>query len=571
MSAIVLSALILLVPVVLAVVPASITQWLVTLILGFVVTFFASYLVLPTLAIDSASLLFLSVLLFTVARFIVGLLHADRIALKHQYSGVVGLTSLFVLASLATFALLSSTGMFRSADLAGVLDIRESTEVFDPKSILMDTEQARFVDQDLAMRASNEKLGEKVGLGAMTQLTNASIQDLNGKLTWVAPIVHKNVFKYLSNGETPGYIDVSASRFSDSKATLDAPIAYGTDGFYFSGNLKRYLYTSGYQSTYLDDYTLELNDQGKPFWVVSKFERTVGMSGKEVTGVLIVDAQTGAIQDVPLDQLPQVAPWVDRVQPESIVFDQITDWGKLSGGFINAYFVGKDVINPTKGLSLVYTKDGRSMWYTGLQSGSAQEGTVGFMMVDTKTGEATMYRRTGITEEVAKRAIEGKVQETGYKASTPIPYNVNGLSTFLAVLKDDKGNPQKIGMVSYNDRSVLAVGNNLDTVLRRYQMAMSQSDSQQSLGKDRVTKLVSGRLDRVGFQQIDGQASLHFTVANDTEKRVFTVSGSDSARYILSRPGDSVDVHYYDTGSDPIIVNEFKNEALMIQDVDAET
>ena len=202
------------------------------------------------------------------------------------------------------------------------------------------------------------------------------------------------------------------------------------------------------------------------------------------------------------------------------------------------------------------------MWYTGLQCGSSQEGTVGFMLVDTKTGEATFYRRTGITEEVAKRAIEGKVQEFGYKASNPIPYNVNGTSTFVSVLKDDKSNPQMIGMVAYDDRSVLAVGENLETVLRRYQLAQSQSGAEMNLGEDRVLVELEGVLDRVGFQQVDAHASLHFTLQNDPEGRVFTVSGSDSARYILSRPGDRVKIGYIDTGSDPIIVREFVNTEL---------
>lgn len=562
MEHVLLSTFILVISALAGFMPANFKQWTCGLLIATPLSLLLSYIILPVMAFDNSGLL-LGIVATYILGSLVGWIASDFDVSRNPHSLAIfaGIASLLVVVSV--FSILASTSMVRSDDLAAVLDVQEATEIFDPSSMLMDTEQARFVDSDLAIRATNERLGVKIGLGVMTGIHESIIQNVQGRLTWVSPLAHSSVFKYLANKTTPGYITVSASNFSDTSETLDMPISFGTNGFYFNGDVHRHLYFNGYHGTYLDDYTMELDESGKPYWVVSKFERTVGASGKKITGVVIVDAQTGDIQDIDVSELAEKAPWVDRVQPEDIIFSQIEDWGTLSLGFLNRYFFGREMINPTEGMSLVYTKDGRSMWYTGLQSGSGQDGTVGFMMVDTKTGNATFYRRSGITEEVAKRAIEGKVQEFGYVASNPIPYNVNGISTFVAVLKDAKGNPQMVGLVAYNDRSVLAVGPNLEAAMRRYQMAQSQSGSAVSLGDTRDRMHIVGYLDRVGFQQVlDSSASLHFTIKDDPELRVFTVSGSDSARYILSRPGDKVGISYINTGSNPILVREFDNESL---------
>src|SRR5690606_3836066 len=83
--------------------------------------------------------------------------------------------------------------------------------------------------------------------------------------------------------------------------------------------------------------------------------------------------------------------WIDRIQPESIVEDRISDWGVYVEGWLNSWTSGNNVIKASQGTSLVYTADGHSAWYTGLQSkGSSDQGTMGFMLVDTRTGKASL-------------------------------------------------------------------------------------------------------------------------------------------------------------------------------------
>jgi hypothetical protein len=41
-----------------------------------------------------------------------------------------------------------------------------------------------------------------------------------------------------------------------------------------------------------------------------------------------------------------------------------------------------------------------------------------------------LFKQGGATEFAAQSSAQGKVQEKGYKASLPIPYNINNLLTF---------------------------------------------------------------------------------------------------------------------------------------------
>ena len=59
----------------------------------------------------------------------------------------------------------------------------------------------------------------------------------------------------------------------------------------------------------------------------------------------------------------------------------------------------------------MYGDDGKSYWYTGITSAGADDSTIGFMLVDTRTKEAKLYRQLGATETAAMVSATGKVQE----------------------------------------------------------------------------------------------------------------------------------------------------------------
>jgi hypothetical protein len=88
-------------------------------------------------------------------------------------------------------------------------------------------------------------------------------------------------------------------------------------------------------------------------------------------------------------------------------------------------------------------------------------------VVDTRTKETT-YKQGGATEFAAQSSAQGKVQEKGYKASLPIPYNINNIPTYVMTLKDDGGLVKMFAMVAISDYTIVARGNMMRETLTSF-------------------------------------------------------------------------------------------------------
>lgn len=433
-----------------------------------------------------------------------------------------------------------------------------SEDEFEAEDVLLDQTNARFVDQELAERSGNELLGNVRGLGSQVNIGRPVIQRVDDELKWVAGFEHNSFFRWLANREVPGFVTVSSSHYGDSEIVTDQSITIGPGeyGFSFGDNLMRHLYRNGYANVGLMDPTLELDEDGHPHWVVTRISPRQGFGGHMVDGVVVVDAETREIADYSVDDAPD---WITQIQPHTLVRSRLNDWGRFVQGWWNQVIANEGVIEPTDEMLLVYTADGEAMWYTGLRSrGTDQQGTMGFALIDARSGEATYYPRTGITEEAAAAAIEGQVQEAGYKASTPIPYNVTGLPTFIAVLKDEYGNPQKIGMVAYDDRSTAATGAGLDTTMRRYQTAISESQGDLLVEEGVEAETIEGEVVRTRLETVDDATTLYFMV-DAVEDTAFRVSTTGSAEALLTESGDEVRFEVMNTEPSEVTAQAFEN------------
>jgi hypothetical protein len=263
---------------------------------------------------------------------------------------------------------------------------------------------------------------------------------------------------------------VSATNESDVKLVQniggkDIKIKYQSEAF-FGSQIERHLYFNGYTTVGLTDYTFEIDDEGKPFWVVTKYDKKIGFAGNDATGIVIVDAQTGAMTDYKIADAPK---WVDRVQPIDFIEEQLNDWGEYVHGYWN--FSNANKLQITEGLTLIYGENNKSYWYTGLTSVGKDESAVGFVLVDTRTKETTFYKQSGATEIAAQGSAEGKVQEKGYKSSLPIPYNINNIPTYVMTLKDDGGLVKMYAMVAISDYTIVGVGNSMRETLTSFKSA----------------------------------------------------------------------------------------------------
>ena len=418
-------------------------------------------------------------------------------------------------------------------------------------------DEVRVVDESLAHLVGEKVLGSQSALGSQVELGDFCIQKVNNQLVWVAPLEHSGFFKWFSNSEgTPGYVTVSVTNERDVKLVQtiqNKPIKIKyQEGAFLGDNLHRHVYFNGYSTIGLTDFSFEIDDTGKPFWVITTYEKAIGFSGKNANGVIVVDAQNGDIQRFELNNVPK---WIDRVQPSNLIQDQLNDWGEYVNGYWN--FANTNKLQTTEGMLLVYGKDNKSYWYTGLTSVGKDESTVGFMLVDTRTKEATYYKQSGATEVAAQQSAEGKVQEKGYVATTPIPYNINNIPTYVMALKDNGGLVKMYAMVGINDYTVVGVGNTLRETLTSFKNTYNMTGNKLSGNTPTVKKEVISIITRVQNDVKNGN-SFYYFVFKDNPK-IFVGSSNISLQLPISQIGDRVKITYDDDIEKIIDISSFEN------------
>lgn len=471
----------------------------------------------------------------------------------------------FIIAVLLLFYILvfpvfTSLPMFRSEaykNLIGkVADGKSISNHIEPISI----DKIRVVDENLAYLLGEKVLGSQPALGSQVELGNFCIQKVGKDLYWIAPLLHSGFFKWLNNKEgTAGYVMVSATNERDVKLVQniggkDIKIKYQHEAF-FGSHIERHLYVNGYATVGLTDYTFEIDDDGKPFWVVTKYTKKIGFAGNDATGIVVVDAQTGTMNDYSIKNAPK---WVDRVQPIDFIENQLNDWGEYVNGYWN--FSNANKLQITEGLTLVYGKDNKSYWYTGLTSVGKDESAVGFVLVDTRTKETTFYKQSGATEIAAQGSAEGKVQEKGYKSSLPIPYNINNIPTYVMTLKDDGGLVKMYAMVAISDYTIVGVGNSMREALTSFKSVYNMTGSKLNTNSLTDKKVLKSIVTRIQNDVKNGN-SFYYFITKDYPN-IFVGSSQISNQLPVTVVGDSINISFDIDNEEVIDVSTFDNKTM---------
>ena len=401
-------------------------------------------------------------------------------------------------------------------------------------------------------------IGSQPALGSQVVLGTFAIQKVNNELYWVAPLLHSGFFKWLNNSEgTNGYVMVSATNERDVKLVQSIngkpfQIKYQPNA-YFQHDIHRHIYFNGNMNVGVTDFTFEIDEQGNPFWVITTYSKNIGFSGSDADGILVVNAQTGEIDKYAIKDAPE---WVDRIQPADFVEEQLNDWGEYINGYWN--FSNKDKLQITEGLTLVYGKNDRSYWYTGLTSVGSDESAVGFVLVDTRTKETTFYKQSGATEYAAQQSAEGKVQEKGYRASLPIPYNINNIPTYVMTLKDDGGLVKMYAMVAINDYTIVGVGNSMRETLTLFKSVYNSTGNKINPTNSDAKVTLNSVITRIQSDVKNGNSFYYFTI-NDYPS-IFVGSSQVSSELPVTMVGDSVQISFDIDVEKVIDVTRFDNK-----------
>ena len=451
----------------------------------------------------------------------------------------------------------TSLKMFRTDSYQKLIGDVKNGEKITNHIAPISIDKIRVVDENLAYLLGEKILGSQPALGSQVELGNFCIQKVNDDLYWVAPLLHSGFLKWFNNQEgTAGYVMVSATNERDVKLVQHVggkaiKIKY-QPGAYFSSELHRHTYFNGYANDGLTDFSFEIDDAGNPFWVITKYAKKIGFSGKDATGIIVVDAQSGVITEYSIAETPK---WVDRIQPLDFIEHQLNDWGEYVHGYWN--FSNADKLRTTEGLTLVYGKDNKSYWYTGLTSVGKDESAVGFVLVDTRTKEATFYKQSGATEYAAQSSAEGKVQEKGYKASLPIPYNINNIPAYVMTLKDDGGLVKMFAMVDISDYTIVGVGNTMRETLTAFKNVYNMADNKINPNSVSNKKTVKSIVTRIQNDVKNGNSFYYFKVKD--YPNIFVGSSQISNQLPVTIIGDSIAVSFDLDLEEVIDISTFEN------------
>ncbi|MDQ0459042.1 hypothetical protein QOZ91_000548 [Clostridium sardiniense] len=528
---------------------ASFKGYLKWLVISYLVM--AIILFLQSRLILDLSISFLALIIpFIISSIAYGITHFSK---KYIIAGGTGI--FIYVALMIVFSPLVNYKAHR--DLIGEVDGVE----FSSQIQHIDLKQLPTIDKELASKLADKKLGEIPSLGSQVYIGDLTLQSVNGELYYVAPLEHSSLIKWITNYEgTPGYVKVSATNQNDVELVTEVggkplKIKY-LESSYLLTDLDRAAFLRDMKAAHTD-YTFELDDEGNPYWVITRYDTGVGITEAKATGALIIDSQTGEAEVYDIENMPK---WVDRIQPDSFIKGYIDKWGKLVHGVFN--FSDKDKLVSTEGMNLIYNND-ECYYYTGITSVGNDQGLVGFTLTNTRTGKTTMYKTAGATETAAMKSAEGKVQQYKYTATFPYLINIQNEPTYFMTLKDANGLVKNYAMVNVKNYNTVAVGDSLQSTLNKYLEVLTNTNI--SLEGSNNAKSVEGEIERIGLVIKEGSSI--YDVKLKGSDNIYSVSTETAREVALSKVGDKVKIDYMNVGdSRYIIVNSFSNVNTEVKD-----
>ena len=547
------------------------------------------WITMPTLAWGFTGMLYLFLVLPAVASIAINVIKKD-VGNGETYFSSSFVTLALSLVFVWVIPFFTSSEMMHP-DAYNQLVGEVKTSKFNEDVAPIDVTKVRIVSAGMASKLVEKRLGQYPSIGSRTDVGTMNIQTINGtfkvrdmegnhetltfdnELMWAGPLNHNGIMRWLQNKTTQGYVLASATKTSETYLVTalcdqngenceELALRYLLSGSYFGDDIYRHLYRNGYASTGLTSLSFEIEDgTGRPFIVATKYERKIGgFGGDDAVGVVVVDVQTGEIEEYSIDEAPA---WIDRIQPEDFVSDQLDDWGQYVQGWWNATFGRKDsVVVTTPGMSLVPGADGESYWYTDMQSSGNDDGSVGYVLTNTRTKEARYYKldRGGANIAAAQSAIESAkgVVEAGYPATHPILYNVGGIETYFSVLVGKNGLPAMYGFVDLETGNITGVGKSIQQALREYQKALSRNPS---LGN--VADLVD--LEKI-IVKVTGVAELNgrfYIMVQGNNYQEFWGESVEHVEMKWTKVGDEVEISYQKS-EDP----DRKQKSVMLESFD---
>ena len=440
---------------------------------------------------------------------------------------------------------LTSWVVLRAKDYQALLPIESGSFASEIEEVSYD--RIPMLDRDSAEKLGDRKLGELADMVSQFEVAENYTQiNYHGRPVRVTPLRYGDIIKWFNNRSEglPAYLIIDMVTQNVEVVRLDEGMKY-TTAEHFSRNLYRHL-RFAYPTYMFEEPVFEINEDGTPYWVCAKKEKTIGLfGGTDNHGAVLVNAITGESE-----YYEEPPAWVDHVYSAELIIEQYDYYGQYHNGFWNSIFGQRDVTVTTDGYN--YLAEGDDVYlYTGVTSVGGDESNIGFLLSNQRTKETKYYPCAGATEYSARDSAEGQVQNLRYNATFPLLLNIAEQPTYFMALKDASELVKMYAMVNVNQYQIVATGATVAECESNYRQMLRQSNliSDDQTGIDQPVETdrrsLEGVIAEIRSAVVDGNSIYFLRFTGETD---FTVrmSAADVPYAPLLNVGDLVRVWYYD-------------------------
>lgn len=482
----------------------------------------------------------------------------------------IGIQALKIIAVIGIFIYLLATPILDNQKLHDIPQVKVYNNISQGSNFApIDAQNMRIVDQSMAYYLGNKVIGSsEQNLGSQFEVkqNDFTIQNVNGRLYWVAPLEFRGIFKWWSAKTSPGFIMVDAEDPSaPAKLYTGYKMKYMTSSF-LGDYIIRHLYSNGYQNVELKDINFEVTDKLQPRWVVSLTTPSVLNSGDVVKGVAVIDPENGDITEYSLGNAPE---WVDRVMPEELARNYLSWYGKYIHGWLNSVITEKDVNVVSSGdMWLIHGNNGQAYWFAGMTSSSSKDQSLtSIALVNSRDGTVNLYRMNGWNEQAVMDAVNVTVSNfKNYHSSAPIPYDCSGRLAYVVPIAASSENGeifQEIGIVDAITGHV-SLGNTKAIAFEGYRRYLNENGYNFAITSSRAIGNITGIVNRISGIISANNLDYRLIYLNNSNI-IFEIPISQYPEAALTNIGDTVNMTYEDTRDSVITVDSFNNSGIDVR------
>ncbi len=449
----------------------------------------------------------------------------------------------FALFAIVIIGIFVSSPVFNATAYSEILKVSDSDFNTDLAESV-GTDSIALMDTKSAEMLGDREIGALSDVVSQFDVSYDYIQiDYNGRPVKVSALEYAGFFKWLNNKDSgvKGYVTVDpvsmTASFNECAGMKYIPSAH------FLENAFRHMWLE-YPTLILGNLHFEIDESGKPYYIASVYDKTVGLfGGKTVTGCIVLDPVTGETVKYDLADIPN---WIDVVFNGDLICEQYNWYGTLKNGYMNSLFAKKDCKQvttyvadededdaPVSDYGYV-AKDGDIWIYTGVTSVNGDSSNIGFLLANERTGESRYYAVSGADEKSAMAAAEGEVQEKGYQASFPSLINISGHPTYIMVLKDSGGLVKLYAAVNVQQYNLVTTAQTQAECISAYKQMLGIADNEDE-NFEIVKKTVT--VASVRYIDIDGNTYIYII---DTDDKIYKTKACEHEEMLLVEAGDTL-------------------------------